>query len=89
MHGHALAPGDEADNLFAANRITAVRAVHQQVVVSSDFNGRVVAAEDPADDAGQAACPVAIAVRWAPVRLSAPLPSGSTLARMLRAENFP
>src|ERR1019366_1922735 len=61
VHGHSLATSDVANNIFATNRITTLRAVHQQVVVSSYHDGRRFRAKHAADDAGESC-------RWVFVR---------------------
>ena len=66
MHGHALAAGHVADNLFAANGIATVGAIDQQIVVSGNFDGGGVAAEDAAHHAGESGrrIDIPVAVRW-------------------------
>ena len=54
MYGHALAAGDVAYDLFAANRVTTSRAIDQQIVVALHLDGRAVAAEDAPHHAGEA-----------------------------------
>src|SRR5208283_5490883 len=71
VHGNTLAAGDIANDLFAANRIAATRAVHQQIIVSGYLDGGGFAAEDTADHASQPARDIDIAVTVAAGRVSA------------------
>src|SRR5581483_3361990 len=38
VHGYALATGDITNNLFAADGIATARTIHQQVIMSHDFD---------------------------------------------------
>ena len=55
MHGHALAAGDVAYDLLAANRVTTFGAIDQQIIVALDLDGRTIATEDATDHAGETA----------------------------------